>query len=133
VNNAGIYPRYPFAEITLAQWQRVFAVNVESMMLLSQAVVPGMAELGRGRIINMTSNSVALVIPGITHYVAPSVTRTPGTTSMPAEAFEQLAQGQAIKRVEVPEDLAGVVAFLASDDAAFLTGQTLYVDGGMIS
>ncbi len=72
--------------------------------------------------------------------ISPSLTRTPGTegraprpgrASMDQE-FEQIARLQPIRRVQVPEDLVGVVSFLASDDSAFMTGQTLYVDGGMV-
>jgi NAD(P)-dependent dehydrogenase (short-subunit alcohol dehydrogenase family) len=72
--------------------------------------------------------------------ISPSLTRTPGTEGRAPrpgrasmdEEFDQIAKMQAIRRVQVPGDLAGVVSFLASDDAAFITGQTLYVDGGMV-
>lgn len=72
--------------------------------------------------------------------ISPSLTRTPGTEGRAPrqgrasmdEEFEQIARLQAIRRVQMPADLAGVVSFLASDDAAFITGQTLYADGGMV-
>ena len=78
---------------------------------------------------------------GITvNAISPSLTRTPGAESRKPrpgrkdmdEEFEQIAKLQAIRRVQVPDDLTGVVSFLASDDSAFMTGQTLYVDGGMV-
>jgi NAD(P)-dependent dehydrogenase (short-subunit alcohol dehydrogenase family) len=72
--------------------------------------------------------------------VSPSLTRTPGTEGRAPrhgrasmdEEFEEIARLQPIRRVQMPGDLAGVVSFLASDDSAFMTGQTLYVDGGMV-
>jgi len=159
VNNAGIYPNQPLAELTLADWRRMFCVNVESMFLTTQAFAPEMKANGWGRIVNMTSNSVALVIPGFTHYIAskmavigltrglatelaefgitanavgPSLVRTGGTEAGPEIFFEIVPQLQAIKRVQVPQDLVGTVAFLVSDDAAFITGQTFWVDGGLV-
>ncbi len=159
VNNAGIYPHAPLAEVTLDDWRRMFAVNVESMFLTVQAFAPAMRERGWGRIVNMTSNSTALVLADSTPYiaskmaiigltrgvatelagfgvtvnaVAPSGVQTPGTADIPSAVFQGLADMQAIKRIEQPGDLVGTVAFLVSDDAAFLTGQVLYVDGGLV-
>ena len=146
-------------DITLAEWRHVFAVNVESMLLTTQAFSPAMKRQGWGRVVNVSSNSIGMQVPGVAHYVAskmavigltratatelgpfgitanaiaPSVTRTPGAAAMPDEGFAELAQMQTIKRTEVPQDLVGTAAFLASDDAAFITGQTIYVDGGLI-
>ena len=167
VNNAGIYPMQSFDEITFDDWRRVFSVNLDAMFLMTKAFVGFMRERRWGRIINIASDTVGLVVPGFTHYIAskagvigltralatefgeegitanaiaPGQTRTPGTEGrktipggMSQETFfEFVANMQAIKRVETVADLVGVVAFLASDDSVFVTGQTIFVNGGLV-
>src|SRR3954453_3959875 len=167
VNNVGISPVRSFDELTLEEWRRVFAVNLESMFLLAKAFVPGMRAPGWGRIVNQSSGTLNAVCPGFPHYIASkggvigftralatelaadgitvnaiatSLVRTPATvdrwptpSGLPQdEEFEIVAQSQAIKRVQVPADLAGALAFLTSDDAGFITAQTYYVDGGTV-
>ena len=136
------------------------AVNVEASFQLCAAFVPGMAERGFGRIINVASNTVwkppgpgfvayiaskgavvgftramatELGSSGITvNAIAPGLTRSPGAEEgNTAEHFEQVRLAQAIKRSLQPGDMAGTVAFLASDDASMITGQAIRIDGGL--
>lgn len=161
VNNVGIYPLTPFDDLSYADWKRIFAINVDSQFLMSKAFVPGMKQRGWGRIISLTSTVFWLKIDAYVHYIstkaanigftralaselgphgitvnaiAPSLVRTATTEASPLAAmFEALPEMlQSIKRTQVPEDLTGAALFLASDDAAFMTGQTLAVDGGMV-
>jgi NAD(P)-dependent dehydrogenase (short-subunit alcohol dehydrogenase family) len=161
VNNVGIYPLTPFDELKFEDWKRIFEINVDSQFLMSKAFVPGMKQRGWGRIISMTSTVYWLKIDAYVHYIstkaanigftralatelgphgitvnaiAPSLVRTATTEASPlAGMFEALPQMlQSIQRTQVPEDLTGTAVFLASDDAAFMTGQTLAVDGGMV-
>ncbi len=160
MNNAGIYPMKPFEEISYDEWKRIFAINVDSQFLMAKAFVPGMKAKGWGRIINMTSATFWLNTQHFVHYVstkaanigftralagelgefgitvnaiAPSVVKTATSDASPlAGAFDAIVQTQAIKRLEMPADLTGAALFLASDDSAFLTGQTIPVDGGAI-
>src|SRR3569833_1541895 len=143
VNNAGISPHIPFAELTLEQWRRTMSINVDSMFLVCRAFVPRMIQRGYGRIVNITSNTLGLVIPNLSHYIAskgavvgftrglatelgthgitvncigPGLTRTPMTEELFADgaAFDEYANVQAIKRPERPDDLIGAVSFLTS-------------------
>jgi NAD(P)-dependent dehydrogenase (short-subunit alcohol dehydrogenase family) len=122
------------------KWGRV--VSMASSTLGS--VVTGFTHYvaSKGGIVGFTRALATDLAPyGITvNAIAPGLTRSPGTVARaprPAfktmdEEFDAVAQMQAIKRVEVPEDLVGAVSFLTSDDAAFMTGQTLNVDGGRV-
>ncbi|MEV0286958.1 SDR family oxidoreductase [Kribbella sp. NPDC050820] len=158
VNNAGIYPLTAFLAMDWAEWRRVLSVNLDSIYLFGKAFVPGMVQRGWGRVISVSSTTFHSGIGLNTHYtaskggvigfsrspaaevgehgvtvntVAPGLVRTATTAHGPHAAwFDALAQQQAIKRTQEPKDLAGPVSFLASDDAAFITGQTLCVDGG---
>jgi NAD(P)-dependent dehydrogenase (short-subunit alcohol dehydrogenase family) len=160
VHNAGIYPFTTFDEMTFDEWRRVMSVNLDALFHLSKAFLPAMRMRGWGRIVAMSSNTVQLGIGEVAHYVAskaggigfvrslskevgvdgitvnaiaPSLTRTTGTLSGRQQElglFELAVSAQAVKRVEEPDDLVGALCFLTSDDAAFVTGQTLLVDGG---
>jgi NAD(P)-dependent dehydrogenase (short-subunit alcohol dehydrogenase family) len=122
------------------KWGRI--VNMASSTLGS--VVTGFAHYtaSKGGIVGFTRALATDLAPdGITaNAIAPGLTRTPGTVvraprpgfKTMEEEYAAVAQMQAIKRPEVPQDLVGAVSFLTSDDAAFMTGQTLNVDGGRV-
>lgn len=159
VNNAGIYPFIAFDELDLEKWRRVMAINLDSQFLACKAFVPSMKEKGWGRIVNLTSNSIALSIPELSHYMAskmgaigftrglandlapygitvnavgPTLSRTPGVQeAVPEETIAQVPNLQAIKKVGEAEDVVGTIMFLTSEDSYFVTGQTVMADGGL--
>jgi NAD(P)-dependent dehydrogenase (short-subunit alcohol dehydrogenase family) len=159
INCAGWFPFVLFEKMTVDQWQKVIDVNLTGTFLVTQAIVPLMKDRGWGRIVNFGSGSVFDGTAGQSHYVAAkagvlgfsrSLARelgdygitvnvvTPGLTvtkavrdSFPEAILEKQRAGRALHRDELAEDLAGPAFFLASDDAGFVTGQTLNVDGGM--
>ena len=150
--------RVPFDQVAEEEWDRVFASNIKSVWLCCRAVVPHMRAARRGSIVNVTSSTFFLGVPTRIHYVASKAavvgfSRTlarelgpdgirvnvlsPGSTLSeedPAPEVvamrERNARGRALARVEVPEDVVGAAVFFLSDDSAFVTGQTLVVDGG---
>lgn len=159
VNNAGIFPSRPWHEVSLEEWDDVFAVNLRGYFACARAVYASMRNRGWGRIVNVSSSTFFLGFPRLIHYVATKggivgLTRAlarevgadgitvnavaPGAFPTAAEAIHADAvaysryviENQAIKRRGRPEELADAVLFLASAAAAFITGQTLVVDGG---
>jgi len=159
VNNAGVYPFCAIEDLTLDEWRRVMAINLEGVFLTTRAVVPLMKQQKSGRIVSVSSSTVFKGTPGFCHYVASKMgvigfsralagelgawgitvnVVAPGLTttdtalrSVPPALLEQRVQDRALKRPQVANDLVGPALFLASDDGAFMTGQTLNVDGGV--
>jgi NAD(P)-dependent dehydrogenase (short-subunit alcohol dehydrogenase family) len=128
VNNAGIYPYASIDTLEPALFRKVMAINVEGPFLGTRCVLPKMGVIGltRGLANDLAPHGITV------NAVAPAMTRTPGTDSTCAELIERVWNQQAIKRFAEPDDIVGPVLFLASDEAAFMTGQTLAVDGGMM-
>jgi NAD(P)-dependent dehydrogenase (short-subunit alcohol dehydrogenase family) len=161
VNNAGIYPMSPVEDITFEGWRRVMSVNLDSVFLMTQAFLPHMREQRWGRVVCIASAMFHAGSPGSLHYVAskggiigfvralaaevgvdgvtvnaiaPGLTRSAGTSTGVHDQlglFDYVTEHQSIKRVGQPADLAPALSFLASDDASFITGQTMLIDGGM--
>ncbi len=159
VNNAGVFPFRDFLELEFDEWKRTLEINLDSQFLMTKAVVSSMREHGWGRIVNISSNSLGLAVAGMTHYMAskggvigftralasdlapygitvnaiePTASSTPGGRhNIGDQRLAEIAQMQAIKRVGTAEDITGTVCFLTSDDSAFITGQTIVVDGGV--
>ena len=133
-----------FEQIREEEWDRVMAINVKGVWLCCRAVVPSMRARGGGRIVNIASDTVLWGASTLLHYVASkgavialtrALAREVGddriTVNSVAPARHKLyVEGRAIKRQQFPEDISGAVAFLLSDDAAFITGQLLTVNGG---
>lgn len=158
VNNAGIDDAMSFDELDIARWRRINAVNLEAPFLLAKAFVPIMRRNQFGRIVNIASGSVANPMTGFVAYraakmgvigltralstelgrdgitvnaVSPGVITTPmSAASLTTEFLDATVAKQGVKRAGEPEDIAGAVAFLASREAAFITGQTVMVNGG---
>ncbi|MCU1376274.1 MAG: family NAD(P)-dependent oxidoreductase [Actinomycetia bacterium] len=158
VNNAGIFRSTPLLEISVEEWDLVFAVNVRSMLLTIQAAAPHLGP--GGRIVNIASMGGQVGEPGQAHYAASkaaviALTRVaamelgssgvtvncicPGyvATDMGAatRSDEQVAAWSAtspLGRLGTPDDVAGMVRFLVGDDAAYCTGQAFNVNGGMV-
>jgi 3-oxoacyl-[acyl-carrier protein] reductase len=158
INNAGIFPRRAFLEMSEADWDEMQDVNLKSMFHTSKAVLPQMVSQHAGKIVNISSVTFHLGVPGLTHYVASKggvigLTRslaremgphnihvncvTPGAIHTQSEAnfvtnedVRQFVANQSLQRRISPLDVARVCLFLSSELSDGMTGQTLNVDGG---
>lgn len=158
VNNAGLTRDGLFIRMKDEDWQKVLDVNLTAAFLLSRAAVRGMMKRRMGRIINISSIVGAIGNAGQANYaaskagliamskclaqeiaarnvtvncVAPGFIETPMTDAIPEEARNALIAKIPMDRLGTPEDVANAVAFLASDEASYITGQVIHVNGGM--
>jgi 3-oxoacyl-[acyl-carrier protein] reductase len=159
VNNAAIYPRRAWTEITEEEWDRVLAVNLKAYFLCARACHAPMQERGRGHIVNVSSVTFLIGFEMLLDYVsskggivgftralahevgpdgitvnaiAPGAFPTDAEKIHPdPESYNQWAlDQQCIKRRGTPQDIGGLVVFLSSDASSFITGQTIAIDGG---
>lgn len=160
VNNAGIYPRCSWASMAEADWDSVVDVNLKGQFLCAHGCYEDMVKRRRGKIINVSSNSVLLGKRDLVHYIAAKagvigLTRAlarelgefgvcvncviPGAILVEREletypdqedVARRLSERQCIRRRGTPADMAGAFCFLASSDSDFITGQSITVDGG---
>lgn len=162
VNNAGVIGRYDFLEITEAEWDRVLDINLKGTFLCGQAFARRMKEQGGGVIINIASVNAESVNPTTVHYCTSKGGVRTLTKAMalalvkanirvnaigPGPIYTELSKDRLddpqslaatlahipMGRVGQPSDLAGAAVFLASDESAYITGITLYVDGGWLT
>ncbi|MBK9249336.1 MAG: SDR family oxidoreductase [Ignavibacteria bacterium] len=159
VHNVGMYDEEPFELISYEQWKQMLDVNLNSLFLVVQEVLPVMKDAGFGRIITLSSNTVWLGTPYLAHYAAAKMgvigftrslaseigrygitinavtvgltaTQRPANANQSSTILQHILPMQAVHRADEPEDIANVVAFLALPASGIITGQTLNVDGG---
>ncbi|MEU9456146.1 SDR family NAD(P)-dependent oxidoreductase [Streptomyces sp. NPDC048277] len=156
VNNAGITAYQPFTSIAEDAWDRMIGVNLKGPFLVTKELVPDMLAAGWGRIVNISSSSAQTGAPAMAHYAAskggvigltralaieyadkgitvnhvpPGFIDTPLARQGPVD-IDAAAAHMPMKRAGRPEDVAYAVAYLASEEAAYVTGQTLSTNGG---
>ncbi len=159
VNNAAIYGDMQFDLLVSVDWdyyRRFMAVNMDGALVMTRACYPLMQARGGGAIVNQSSTAAYLYsgfyglakvgINGLTQQlahelggmnirvnaIAPGATDTEATRTQAGDAAKELVKGLALKRMGQPDDLVGACLFLLSDDAAWVTGQILAVDGGQV-
>ena len=163
VNNAGLRKSSPIGDITLDQWREVLATNLDGPFLCAQAVIPSMIRRGWGRIINIAGLnsfrgnanwahvcSAKMGAIGLTralsvelapynilvNHIVPGAfdtTQSANHTQQNPISPEQRPPGIPLGRLGLPEEIARTCAFLASDDASFITGQSIHVNGGALN
>jgi 3-oxoacyl-[acyl-carrier protein] reductase len=157
-HNAGIYPHARLENMSLAEWQKVIDVNLTGTFLAVKACIPAMKLQGRGKIVITSSISgPQTALPGFSHYTAskggiagfvrtaavelakyrininavePGNIKTEGLDSLGQEHLDNMVRAVPLGRLGTPEDIANAMLFLASEEASYITGQSLIVDGG---
>lgn len=157
VNNAGIYPQKPFLEMTQDDWDKVIHINLNGVFHCTKVILPGMVTRRYGKILNLSSISGPVVaFPNLVHYsaskgaisgftralaldmasyginvnaVAPGPIDVGGVEAN-QEMYRQIIRGIPLGRMGKPADISSLVLFLVSDEASFITGQTIVSDGG---
>jgi NAD(P)-dependent dehydrogenase (short-subunit alcohol dehydrogenase family) len=161
VNNAGVIVRQPMLEVTEETWDRILDINLKGVFFCTQAVARVMIRQGRGKIINIASIAGVRAEPRRVHYntskagvimltkstavelapyhinvnaIGPGLIETPMTRDLIADIGQAKYWQESIPwgRIGKPEDLVGAAIFLASDEAEYITGVTIFVDGGFI-
>jgi 2-hydroxycyclohexanecarboxyl-CoA dehydrogenase len=160
VNNAGISAQVPFQKLTDEQWDLMMSINLKGTFIVTQIVLPDMIEAGKGRIVNISSSSAQSGAATMAHYSASkggviALTKTLAqefgrhditanniaprfvmNTVMSEKQFTEdstrdaIIKAGPIRRQGEPEDIAGACAWLVSDEAGYVTGQTIGVNGG---
>jgi NAD(P)-dependent dehydrogenase (short-subunit alcohol dehydrogenase family) len=157
VNNAGYFPNRSIDQLELSTWRQTMYTNLDSHFLSVKTFLHYMRKKKWGRFIGISSNMVGLSIPGMSHYITskmgiigfmrglandvandgitanavlPGLVNTQATVSQSDEMKRAIWEQQAIKRQGEPGDITGAVLFLTSEDASFITGQAIVVDGG---
>jgi NAD(P)-dependent dehydrogenase (short-subunit alcohol dehydrogenase family) len=160
VNNAGIDPAVPFLQVSEKVWHQVIDTNLKGAFFCAQKAAQEMCKAGQGRIVNISSVHAQATMPGFSVYsaskgamnaltrelalelaphgitvnaVAPGAIEVERFVNDPLYDRDALAAEIPSGRVGKPEDISGMVAFLCSDDAAWLTGQVITVDGGTLT
>jgi 3-oxoacyl-[acyl-carrier protein] reductase len=156
-NNAGVYPPGTLESLTVDEWDRVFAVNARGPFLVTKAALPLLEAADDARVINIGTIMTHRGTPGNLHYTAAKSALTGFTRVLARElaprgitvnivvpsmvgtetaerdypgVSDAIVADQAVRRYQQPEDLVGLLCFLASRDSAFTTGQTIMADGG---
>ena len=160
INNAAVLRQVPLSDLDHQDLRLFHRVNVEANFQLTSAFTQDMRERGWGRVVNITSSQTWAPEPGFLSYVsskmaitgisralarelgnngitvnciAPSAMLThDNKDALPQEVWDMIKAQRSIKRTSTPEDVVGAIAFLISDDASFITGQSLVIDGGVV-
>lgn len=161
VNNAGVVSTGPLLEVTTAEWNRVMAIDLNSVFFCAKAVLPGMMARHKGRIINIASvagkrgggllgnscyaaakGAVIALTKGLAreagpyaitvNAVSPALTDTEMTSALAPQARAEVLAQMPLGRAGTPRDIAAAVCFLASKEAGFVTGEIMDVDGGFM-